>query len=180
MRFIIDAPISTEPRAWKVSKVNRLSYNGLALVTCAQDKYDQNHDYIERDEDGNVIGMWADYYADGIEPEPIWKPIISSHIYSKITYNGSKPEIKVGGTPKKLTLTFYDENEIIEHSMGDWSFYIDDTDISNFIQLDILSDNQISVGIKDIDAEYIGKVVRITNTTTDNIVSYVDLEIADL
>ena len=34
--------------------------------------------------------------------------------------------------------------------------------------------------IKDIDAEYIGKVVRITNTTTDNVVSYVDMEIAYL
>ena len=101
-RMIIDAKVSTEPRAWEISKINRISPNGLVEVTLAQDSFDQNHDYIERDSNGNIIGMWADYYRTIVKEEIVTDKEIN--YYSSITYSGVKPQIKIGGTYKKFKL----------------------------------------------------------------------------
>ena len=70
-RMIVDTKVDTEPRAWLISKVNRISPNGICRVTLYQDKFDSHKDFIERDENGNIIGMWANYYSSNLEPEPV-------------------------------------------------------------------------------------------------------------
>jgi hypothetical protein len=40
IRMIIDAKVETEPRAWLISKVNRISPNGICRVTLTQDNFD--------------------------------------------------------------------------------------------------------------------------------------------
>ena len=74
-RLIIDTFVESEPRAWLISKVNRISPNGICRVTLTQDTYNQHTDYIEHDENGNIIGMWANWFSSVIEPEEV--------IYSK-------------------------------------------------------------------------------------------------
>jgi len=62
-RIIIDAWLHTDvavPRVWKVSKLNRVMPNGIARIMLTQDLFNPHSDVIERDEDGNVTGMWAD------------------------------------------------------------------------------------------------------------------------
>jgi hypothetical protein len=66
--MLIDAPVLTEPRAWVITKMNRITAKGLAEATLAQDKYDEHKDFIEIDDYGNVIGMWADYYDGSVAP----------------------------------------------------------------------------------------------------------------
>ena len=140
-RIIIDNNVITEPRAWNVTKVNRVGNNGLALITCAQSEFDEHKDAFEceyRDDkyilrrdmfyiqdipkDAEVIGIWADYYGSKIPPvEPKIPELIPSKIYSKISYSGAKPEIKSGGSYKKITVDFFDENNSpTTLQKGDW------------------------------------------------------------
>lgn len=178
LRLIIDAPVLTEPRAWQISKVNRLFSHGLCLITCAQDIFDQHKDYIELDDKGNVVGMWADFYSSEIPPEdlPNIKPNIAIH--GEFSWN-AQSQLKVGGAYKKYTLTFYDKDEAIEFiSDGNWSFTIDDIDANDLVSTII--DNNI-IKVKFIgDNSYIGKILNISYTTPTGIIATVESEIVGL
>lgn len=176
-RMIIDNKVLTEPRTWLLSKVNRLSSNGLAMFTFAEDKFDQHKDYIELDNNGNVIGMWADYYAYG-DATPIEPKEPESTLTSSISYSGIKPEVKIGGSYKKFTVTFDEDGKEIPYQGGDWSYGIKDGDIIKPINLadNIISvlthldstdvnTNQIKVRFDGGD-EYLNKVLVITHTVT--------------
>lgn len=56
IRMIIDAKVESEPRAWLISKINRISPNGICRVTLTQDIFDQHKDFIEKDGNGNIVG----------------------------------------------------------------------------------------------------------------------------
>ena len=69
LRALIDSNLyndDSEYRAWLVSKVNRISTKGICNVTLAQDTFNQHTDYIEKDDEGNIIGAWADYWTSSI------------------------------------------------------------------------------------------------------------------
>lgn len=116
--MIIDAKVETEPIAWLVSKIKRLS-NGLNRITLAQDKFDQFKDYVEKDESGRIIGMWADYFS---QLPQVQTEILPSY-YSSITFTG-KPQLKVKGGYKKVTVNFFNNKEEISHLPGNWKFEI--------------------------------------------------------
>jgi len=186
-RMIIDNKVLTEPRAWKITKVNRLDANGLTKITLAQDRFDPHKDYIELDSSGNVIGMWADYFTEGqLEPtEPEEQP---TGVHSTITYSGKTPDIKVNGSYKKLTVTFYDEETEITPLVNSWSYAIKDGDIITPIVdttdiLDIVVDGtQIKVKFIGEDS-YLGKILVVTNTAlylSTTIRSDVELDIRSL
>ena len=89
-----------EPRAWKISKINRINSNGVILATLAQDLFDQHKDYIEYEDENDpssIQGMYADYYADGLIPSDYQEKTPKFRL--EITYPG-KPEIKIGGNYK--------------------------------------------------------------------------------
>ena len=171
IRMIIDSRVETEPRAWLISKVNRISPSGICRVTLTQDIFDQHRDYIEKDSDGNIIGMWANYRIDNVEPTPIvsdeTQPISSSTTTSIITCTG-KPQFKIGGSAKTFTVTYYNEdNEIIpDHAPGEWTFVIDGTPVDS--ELLTLTPDGNKLKIKFLgDDSYIGKILTITNTGID-------------
>lgn len=180
--MIIDSCLynaDAEPRAWLISKINRLSPDGIARVTLAQDVFDQHNDYIERDSDGTVIGMWADYFNSNIEPTFVPEDTTYSSITSKITCSG-KPQFKVGGSAKTFTVTFYDnENqEMTDHQVGSWALSIDGDALSN--TLFSLTEDGNKAKIKFLgDDSYIGKIITITNSS-GNVVSSLDVEIIPL
>ena len=183
--MIIDAPVLSEPRAWNVSKVNRIKNEGLVMVTLAQDKYDQNRDYIELNDDGNVIGMWASYWDLSVEPTLPSEQDNQSSEYSEITYSGVSPQIKVGGSYKKFTVNFYNELGEIAFKTGDWSFTIDGSDASSVITTLLpslskdLEENQIKVKFIG-DADYIGKNLIVTYISASGIKSSVTMDIVGL
>lgn len=179
LRFIIDAKVLTEPRAWKTSKVNRLAPNGLVRVTLAQDLYDEHHDYIEKDEDGNVIGMWADYFTSGITPTDQTEP--ENKIYSVVTYAGNTQQIKVGGSYKTFRVTFYDGEEETDFRPGVWSYFIDGQDASGLVTESTtgLAENQIKIKFTGGD-EYISKNLIVRFTSDGGIASEVEVNIVGL
>lgn len=176
-RFILDNKVLSEPLAWRVTKINRIAHNGLCLVTLAQNKFDQHKDYIELDERGNIIAQWADYYSS---VEPI-EPVDHNSVYSKITFSGLNSEIKIGGSYKKFTVKFYDGDIETQIHPGTWSYTIDDVDASSVISTSTTSVDANQIKIKFTGGDnYIGKTLRINYTSTDDIVSFVDVLITTL
>ena len=177
-RMIIDANVLTEPRAWKITKVNRISPNGLNRLTLAQDRFDQHKDYIEKNSDGDVIGMWADYYQNDIEPMPeIFVPKTEG---VNIIYSGKSPVVKIGGSYKTLSIVTSDGDDV--DTIGSWSFTVDGNDVSEFVQI-ITSDNSETlksnqIKIKFVGSyDYFGKILLVNNDASDN---PLELEIAGL
>lgn len=169
IRMIVDTAVETEPRAWLISKVNRISPTGICRVTLAQDNFNQHSDYIEKDEDGNIIGMWANYWSSKVEPTPVIQDDepISSSISSRITCSG-KPQFKIGGSAKTFTVTYYDYNdqELPNHVIGNWSFEIDGNPVPNDLLTLTPSENKIKVKFLGDDS-YIGKIITIKNISED-------------
>lgn len=180
-RIIISTDLP-EPLAWRVSKVEPFAHRGNILYTLKQDVYDDHHDYIERNDDNEIIGMWGDYYKENNLPSD--NPVIPdpdlSGDYAEISYAGTEPHIKVNGSYKKLTLTYYNSGEIIDdQTPGDWSYWIDDTDATELIKV-LESDNSNIIKIKFLgDEEYLGKVLTIKNVR-NNIVAELQLQIVAL
>ena len=174
VRMIIDNKVLTEPRAWKITKVNRLDANGLTKITLAQDRFDAHKDYIELNESGEVMGMWADYFAEG-QVEPVdYNPIVNENLHMEITYSGTKPEIKVNGSFKKLTAKFYEDEEEQPYASQNWSYALKDGDIitpivdtSEYLEISNQGVTSQQVKIKFIgDASNIGKVLVVYNEET--------------
>lgn len=195
--MIIDGNVSTQPRAWLITKVNRVAPNGVARITLAQDHFDDLRDYIERDENGKIIGMWADYFTNGevkpVEPKEL-EPI--TNVYSKVTITG-KPVIKTNDSYKKLSVDFYREGIPINLMSGEWKFAIKPKDADVVIPLDDptvllsikhygeasdLKENQIK--IKYIgDLEEVGSVLiatYVSNNSGREIKSSIELNISRL
>ena len=117
----VDVRTGAEPRAWKISKINRINSNGTVLVTLAQDMWDEHADYIEYDGD-TIVGMWADYYSkDGTTPQDE----DLTNVHAVVSYSGNGA-IKVGGGYKKLTVIFYNKEIPIDLMLGNWTFTIDE------------------------------------------------------
>lgn len=178
-RLIISQPIK-EPLAWRITKVEDLNPKGVRRLTFAADKYNQHSDYIEKDEEGNVIGMWADYFQSSVVPDDgvpsDSTTTLFSSITSRITAPGN-PQIKVGSY-KTFTLTFYEDDSPVDHEVGEWSFTIDGIDASDLLTLSYPAPNKVKVKFNGGD-EYIGKILHVINTS-EEIVSAFDVEIIAL
>lgn len=156
-RLIIDNKVLVNPRAWKISKINRIASNGVIIFTCAQDKFNPNADY--RDEDGY---WWADYYE-----KTTGQPVVENqvepidNVYGVITCLGSQ-NIKVHGSYKKFTISYYNGNKSIESLQGSWHFLIDGQDASSLIQtkIDGLQSNEIKIKFLG-ESNYIGKEINV-------------------
>ena len=175
-RLLIDARVDqSECRAWQVAKVNRINLPGCALITLAQDHFDPTRDYIEKDANGEVIGLWADYYAEPVTPEPHNpSPIQPTGV---ISCAGSQ-EIKVGGSYKKFTVEFFDEEGIpLSHKEGAWSFWIDDEEIEPVISTSGISANQIKAKLPN-NGLWINKVMTVKYITTELEPETVELEVS--
>lgn len=179
---IIIAVDMPEPLAWRVTKFEPFSSRGIVLYTFKQDIYDDHHDLIERNDDGVILGMWADYFKETNLPtdNPVVPDPTLSGNYAEITYAGAEPHIKVNGGYKAVTITYYNSNESLnDQTPGDWSYYIDDTEVTDLIKvLETSSPNTIKLKFLG-DETYLGKVLTIKNVR-DNIVAQLQLQIVAL
>lgn len=175
--MIIDGKVLTEPRAWMVSKVNRIAPNGISRITLAQDIFDQHRDYVELNDEGNVIGMWADYF--GVAKTPNDPTPVATEITSTITCKG-KAVLKVGGSAKTFSVHFRKSDEDIDYITGEWQFTIDDEDASELLDVttDGLEPNQIKIKAPT-EQTYIGKLLTIKHVT-DAVTATLDVEIVAL
>lgn len=154
--------IETEPVVWKISKVERASSNGVLMLTFAQDLYDEHKDFIERDTSGKIIGKWADYFTDGVEPTPSEKPITITK-YVKMSYKGVQNfQLKVGGSARTFTVQYYSSNdEPIDYDNGVWSVTIDGKNADKLISITPVKDGEVKVKVIGDDS-LIGKKCIVT------------------
>ena len=179
--MLIDTKSLSEQRAWKVSKVNRISPNGIVRVTLAQDTFDKNHDLIETmtDELGRtrVIGMWADGQPYGIQAPDLREEFPSVGVYAQISCSGLKPAIKVGGSYKTLTVDFMKDDEKVAFQKGDWSFNVDNQSVDDLIVLKRTDDeNKIKIKFTGND-DYIGKILTTSYKSVEGVKTSFDLHI---
>ncbi len=185
--------------AWQISKVENAQPLGVQKLTLYQDFFDQHRDYIEKDADGNIIGMWADYFDSEITPtDPDTKPTPSPVTNILATITSSVSTIKVGGSYRTLNIKLSnDSGEDVTNTFGDsksnfeWHFEIDNEEYKGIIRNDISfcqmkiklpydyeQDNQ-----KKDNYDYVGKVLTIYCTITNETITIesnkLQLEITD-
>ncbi len=176
-RLIIDNKVLTEPVTWVITKVNRIDSNGLIKLTFAQDLYDPHRDYIEFDDDGNIVGKWADYYTDNIPAE---SEEDFSNISVKVSVVG-QAKVKVGGGYKKVCVNFFKDDQEVEYMKGTWKYSIGGEDASALVEMSTqtLEENEVSFRFIGTD-DYIGEILTVTYTTDTLISGSLQLSIAGL
>lgn len=151
--------------AWQISKVENAQPLGVQKLTLYQDFFDQHRDYIEKDENGHIIGMWASYFDSEIAPiNPSTPTTPSSSITARIS--ASTSTIKVGGSYKNLTANlFNDSNEDITTEYADatftWTCSIDNEDWTDRVTWRAGTEyNQKKVKFPN-DTSVIGKILSV-------------------
>lgn len=151
--------------AWQISKVENAQPLGVQKLTLYQDFFDQHRDYIEKDENGNIIGMYANYFDSEIAPtDPSTPTTPPSSTTARIS--ASTSTIKVGGSYKNLTVNlFNDSNEDITTEYADatftWTCSIDDEDWTDKITWRAGTEyNQKKVKFPN-DSSVIGKILSV-------------------
>lgn len=163
-RMIISAK-TKHPLVWKLTKLENTNPLGILDLTFEQSAFNPRSDFIEKDSEGNIVGMWADYNQS---TSPTLIVSNAESIYGEIS--ASTSILKVGGTYKTLTLHLYDNqgNEITDRYSEaeiNWSCFISDEgakiDLSDaVIWLDGKAFNQIKIKFPD-NRQYLGKILNI-------------------
>lgn len=167
-RLIVDIPnYSIEnwtPNTWVVSKVERVNVRGRTKLTLYQKPFNNNTDYIEKDENGIIIGLWANYFGGTAPTDPSTPTTPPSSITARIS--ASTSTIKVGGSYKNLTVNlFNDSNEDITTEYADatftWTCSIDNEDWTDKVTWRAGTEyNQKKVKFPN-DASVIGKILSV-------------------
>lgn len=163
MRLIVSAK-TEKPLVWSVTKIENYDPIGIQKLTLYQNFFNPRKDYIEHDENGYIVAMYADYYDsddESISPVKISEP---HSTYAQIV--ASTSTVKVGGSYKLLTLKIYDQdnNEITEQyntSKVNWTCFVNSDDLTNKVTwLDGKQFNQKKIKFPDTRI-YLGKVLTI-------------------
>lgn len=171
MRLVVSAP-TRRPVVWKVTKIENTKPFGIQKLTLYQGFWDDHTDYIERDEEGHVIGMYADYFSSAIDPVEV--PISETmNTKYKVDINASSYIIKVGGSYKLLKLSIIDDSNFdmtdsFENATFDWKCFIGDEDLTDIVTwLDQDKFNNKKIKFPN-DRTYLGQTLRIECNITLN------------
>lgn len=136
---------------------------GLQKLVLYQDKFNVNTDFVEKDENGNIIGMWADYFQSPIEPKETQSENRPDSDYGIITCSGHTQKLKIGGGYKTLTCSFFTPSgKPAAHTAAEWHFSIDGLSADDSI-IQSQTDTPNSVRIKcPNDQNYIGKILTVS------------------
>jgi hypothetical protein len=116
-RFMITDPRRPIPLVWTVSKIEDSTPFGLTEFKFTQETYSPTLDNKEL--------MLCNYYDTPIEPEAVdVKPQFAGT--AEITYNGTAPTVKVGGSYKIFTPIFSNEATVVDR----WIISDENGDIS--------------------------------------------------
>lgn len=163
MRLIVSAK-TEKPLVWSITKIENHDPVGIQKLTLYQNFFNPRKDYIEHDENGYIVAMYADYYDSDNESISPVETIESHSIYAQIV--ASTSTVKVGGSYKLLTLKVYDQdnNEITEqysNSKVNWTCFVNGDDLTNKMTwLDGKEFNQKKIKFPD-ERTYLGKVLTI-------------------
>ena len=163
-RFMIHDGNRKIPICWSISKVETTTPIGLTKLTLSQVPFDSNHDNAE-------LGI-CNYYDSQITPEV---PDTSTELQqtATITYSGTKPDIKVGGSWKTFTPAFKDESTTVSK----WTVSDENGDISGNTNYTIeYIGNQMKLKVAQ-NYNLIGTVLIIQVIGTDNSTAEIQIEV---
>ena len=100
-RFLISDERRVTPLAWEVARIEDTQPFGVTKLKLKQSTFDTIHD--------NADLMLASYYSDGIEPTEANIEEADASTFA-ITYSGTRPTIKVGGSAKVFTAQLGPDN----------------------------------------------------------------------
>ena len=146
-RFMISDPRREIPLVWTVSKVEDSTPFGLTEFKFTQETYNPILDNKEL--------MICNYYDSPIEPEI---PDVETELkgMATITYSGTKPTIKVGGSAKIFTPAFSDETVTVSK----WTISDENGDISGDTENYIVEYDDDKLKLKvALNYNLIGKVL---------------------
>lgn len=159
-----------------VSKVERVNVRGRTKLTLYQKPFNSNTDYIEKDENGIIIGLWANYFGGTAPTDPDTQPIPSPVTNVLATITSSVSTIKIGGSYRTLNIKLSnDSGEDVTDIFGDsksnfeWHFEIDNEEYKGIIRND-LSFCQMKIKFPD-DYDYVGKILTIYCTITNETIT---------
>ena len=184
--------MTENPRTWQVSKCEDMLMGdfGLMRLTFTQQAFNDAIDFVDYnavnpDGSKDVYAMYASYYESSVVPEEDSNIETTSNA---CVLSASTNTIKVGGSYKTITATFYDNSGtdvtdiyLSELSGGNWKFYIDDVEIKNGDLITVLEQtatNKIKVRFAN-DMNYLTKIL-VVKLTIGDIVSQLSLEITNL
>jgi hypothetical protein len=171
--IIVDVPNYSidhwTPNTWIVSKVERVNVKGRTKITLYQTFFDEHRDVIEKDDNGNIIGMWANLNDSILEPTE--KPEIHSPLLPpehSATISSSTPYIKVGGSYKTLTFKSENESTNYENCTFVWTCSIDGTSVDDKVtKINGKNPNQKKIKFPN-DSSQLGKKLSIKCTMTNS------------
>ena len=161
---MITDPRRTIPLVWTVSKIEDSTPFGLTELKFTQETYSPTLDNKEL--------MICNYYDSPIEPEV---PNIEEELKgtAAITYNGTKPTVKVGGSYKIFTPAFSDETVTV----GKWVISDGNGDISDNTNYIIERDGELLKLKVALNYNLIGTVLIVQLIGSDGSVAEVSVEV---
>ena len=163
-RFLISDERRTTPLAWEVSKIEDTQPFGVTKLKLKQSTFNPSAD--------NADMMLADYYSDGIEPveHDIAQELSGT---ATISYSGTKPTIKVGGSAKVFTPVFSVEGTTVSQ----WLVSDENGDISGDANYTIERDGEnlkVKVGL---NYNLIGTVLIVQLVGSDGSTAELSVEV---
>lgn len=181
-RLIVGALVDN-PMVWQIISVNNIDYPGINRFVSRRSKFDANTDFIEKDSNGHIIGMWADYNVSPIQPvDPVLEPeesLVGEFI--KVCYKGVSPTVKIGGSYKTVYIQRYDKDGGIIDNIGiaNWTFSVDGEVLNDDI-IEKVNIDDYTLKFKFLgDMEYTYKVLTVSASIGD-ITNSVEFEIVGL
>ena len=177
MRVVVSA-LTEHPTVWTVTKVENSMPFGIQKLTIYTAFWNEHTDYVNL-ETGE---MYANYFDSEIVPtDPSTKPTPSPVTNILATITSSASTIKVGGSYRTLNIKLSnDSGEDITDTFGDsksnfdWHFEIDNEEYKRIIRND-LSFCQMKIKFPD-DYDYVGKILTIYCTITNETLGYIHSE----
>ena len=177
MRVVVSA-LTEHPTVWTVTKVENSMPFGIQKLTIYTAFWNEHTDYVNL-ETGE---MYADYFDSEIVPtDPDTKPTPSPVTNILATITSSASTIKVGGSYRTLNIKLSnDSGEDITDTFGDsksnfeWHFEIDNEEYKGIIRND-LSFYRMKIKFPD-DYDYVGKILTIYCTITNETLGYIHSE----
>ena len=170
-RFLISDSGRTPPQAWKTSKILDTLPIGMTKITLVQDQFNQQNDNAEL--------MIADYFEGAIEPTPA-KPVPVDEEptvevrTATISYSGSKPTLKVGGSWKTFAAEFTNDSVMPKSwSVSDGTNIFSETTGDYTIEY---IDNKLRLKVKS-NYYLIGKILTIQVIGTDDSTAELAVEV---
>ena len=163
-RFIISDERRHPPLVYQVSKIEDTQPIGLTTFKFTQETFDPTHDNAEL--------MICNYYDSPIVPEV---PNIEEELRgtATITYNGTKPTVKVGGSWKIFTPSFSDESVTVSK----WTISDKNGDISGNTNYTIERDGEKLKLKISLNYELIGNVLIIQLVGSDGSTTELSVEV---